>query len=287
MITPKTIFVTGGTGKQGGAVARHLRNKGFEVKALTRNPNAAAALRLAKHGIQVIKGDLNQPQTFKQHLRVADGIFSVQTFENGIAQEIKQGIALANLAREYDIRHFVYSSVIGADLPTGIPHWESKGEIEKYIQTINLPATIIRPASFYENFLLPSVKSRLLKGKLVSPVNKDIVQQFISTEDIGKVSTQIFANPDKYTGQTIILAAEELDMLQVATLFSETLGKEIKYQKLPGLIARLVMGKKIYQMFKWINENGGVFTNNIPKLKEEFPGLMSLRQWIELNFKTT
>ena len=51
-------------------------------------------------------------------------------------------------------------------------------------------------------------------------------------------------NPDKYLGKTITLAAEEMDMKKVANIFSEVLGKEIKYQKLPMLITRLVMGKR-------------------------------------------
>ena len=72
---------------------------------------------------------------------------------------------LANLAKEYDVKHFLYSSVIGADLNTGIPHWESKFKIENHIKQINLPYTIIRPASLFENFLIPQVKSRIVKGK--------------------------------------------------------------------------------------------------------------------------
>jgi len=287
METPRTIFVTGGTGKQGGAVARNLITKGFKVKALTRNPNANAAQNLTKLGIEVVAGDLNQPQTFKQHLQDVGGIFSMQTYENGIATEIKQGINLANLAKEYEVRHFVYSSVVGADLPTGIRHWESKGKIENHIHKLNLPATIIRPTSFYENFLIPQVKGRLLKGKLAWPIDKQVVQQFISTEDIGRISTQIFNNPTKYIGRTLTIAAEQLNMAQVAALFSEVLGREVKYQKLPGLFTWLFMGKDLYKMFKWVNEHDVTFVKDIEAFKKEFPGLMSLRQWITLNLKTT
>ncbi|MGV3586873.1 MAG: NmrA/HSCARG family protein [Adhaeribacter sp.] len=287
METPKTIFVTGGTGKQGGAVARNLITEGFKVKVLTRNPNTNAAQSLTKLGIEVVPGDLNQPQTFEQHLQDAAGIFSMQTYENGIATEIKQGINLANLAKAYEVRHFVYSSVVGADMPTGIPHWESKGKIENHIHKLNLPATIIRPTSFYENFLIPQVKSRLLKGKLAWPIDKQVVQQFISTEDIGRISTQIFNNPAKYMSKTLTIAAEQLNMAQVAAVFSEVLGREIKYQQLPSLFTWLFMGKNLYKMFKWVNEHDVVFVKDIEALKKEFPGLMSLRQWIILNFKTT
>ena len=70
------------------------------------------------------------------------------------------------MAKENGVKHFLYSSVIGADVHTGIPHWESKFQIENHIKQIGLSYTIIRPASLFENLLIPQVKSRLLKGKL-------------------------------------------------------------------------------------------------------------------------
>ena len=287
MQNSKTIFVTGATGNQGGAVARSLINNGFKVKALTRNPSSAPAQNLKKLHAEIVQGDLNNTDTFRDHIKDVDGIFSVLTYENGIDKEIKQGIDLANLAKEYGVKHFLYSSVIGADQNTGIPNWESKFKIENHIKQINLPYTIIRPASLFENFLIPQVKSRIVKGKLASPVNKDVIQQFISSKDIGEISAAIFMNPGKYLGKTITIAAEEMDMKKVANIFSEALGKEIKYQKLPMFITRLVMGKDLYKMFKWVNENDAVFLKDLDAFRKEYPNLTGLKQWIQLNFKTT
>lgn len=233
----------------------------------------------------MVKGDLNDLNTFRNHLKDIDGIFSVQTFENGIGKEIKQGIDLANLAKDYGVNHFLYSSVAGADLNTGIPHFDSKYKIENHIKQIGLPYTIIRVNSLFENFLIPQVKSRIVKGKLASPINKNKTQQFISAVDIGEISVDIFLNKDKYLGKTITIGSEEMDMQQVANTFSEVLNKEIKYQKIPMLIARLVMGKDLYKMFTWINENDAVFMKDLVLFKNEHPNLTSLKQWIKLNIK--
>ena len=284
MQNPKTIFVTGATGNQGGAVARSLINKGFKVKALTRNPSSASAQALEKLQAEIVKGDLNNTDTFHNHIRDVDGIFAVLTYENGITKEIKQGMNLANLAKEYGIKHFLYSSVVGADLNTGIPHWESKFKIENHIKQINLPNTIIRPVSLFENFLIPQVKSRIVKGNLASPVNKGVIQQFISSKDIGEISTEIFMNPGQYLGKTLTIAAEEMDMNGVAAIFSEALGKEIKYQKLPNLITRLVMGRDLYKMFKWVNEHDAVFLKDLEAFRKEYPDLTGLKFWIKSHF---
>src|SRR6185295_612875 len=181
-------FVTGSTGNQGGAVATNLIKNGFKVKALVRNPDADKALRLRKQNVEVVKGDLNDLDSFRSHLRGIDGIFSVQAFEKGIKLEIKQGIGLADLAKENNVGHFLYSSVAGADLNTGIPHFESKFKIENHIKQIGLPYSIIRPTSFFENFLLPPVRSRIVKGRLSSPIKANRMQQLIGAVDIGEIS---------------------------------------------------------------------------------------------------
>lgn len=284
MENSKAIFVTGATGNQGGAVARSLSQQGFTVKALTRNINSAKAQALLKHNVQLLKGDLNNADTYREHLKGIDGVFSVQTYEQGIDKEINQGITLATAAKEYEVKHFIYTSVVGADLNTGIPHWDSKLKIEQHIKQINLPFTILRPVSLFENFLIPQVKVRITKGKLSSPVNKNAVQQYISAQDIGNISTAIFSNPERYLGKTLMLAAEQMDTQQVALLFSKVLGKEITYQKLPGIITWLAMGKNLYKMFKWINENDCFPKENVETTRKEFPDLLSLESWIKMNF---
>lgn len=280
----KTIFVTGATGKQGGAVVRNLTREGFAVKTLTRNKDAAQAADLKQPGVELIQGNLDDPPTYHQHLKNIDAVFAVLDFTQGTHREIKQGIDLANYAKENGVNHFLYSSVIGADLHTNIPHWESKFKIENHIKEIGLSYTIIRPCFFYENFLIPDVKKRLLKGKLVVPLHKNKVQQYISSEDVGRIATQIFLSPEKYKGQIINLAAEQMDGIAAAGIFSKVWDKPVRYQQLPGIITRLAMGKDLYKMFNWINKNDAIFVKDLDTFKKEFPGMLNLDSWIKKYF---
>ncbi|MEO6681252.1 MAG: NmrA/HSCARG family protein [Ginsengibacter sp.] len=281
----KTIFVTGGTGNQGGAVARSLLQQGFAVKVLTRNINSTKAQNLKALDIELVKGDLNNAASYREHLKDIHGIFSVQTFENGVEEEINQGIKLATLAKELGVEHFLYSSVVGADLNTNVPHIESKFKIETYIKQIGLPFTIIRPTSLYENFLIPQVRKGILKGKLVQPINRDTIQQYVATEDIGKAAAKIFQNSDVYLYRTLPLATEQLSTGEVADIFSDVLNRKVVYQKLPVLITRLFLGKNLYKMFKWINEKSSFQKEDLELTHKEFPNLLSLKSWIEMNFK--
>ncbi len=286
MTDKKIIFVTGGTGNQGGAVARNLVQQGFRVKVLTRNTNSPKAQILEKLNIELVKDDLNCADTFRQHLKDVYGIFSVQTFQNGVEKEINQGKKLATVAKEVGVKHFLYSSVIGADLNTKVPHFESKFEIENHIKQIELPYTIIRPASLYENFLIPQVRKGILKGKLVQPINRNTIQQYVASEDIGKAASKIFQNNDLYLSKTIPLATEQLSTQEIADIFSKALNKKIEYQKLPVLITRLFLGKNLYKMFKWINDKSSFQKEDLELTNKEFPSLISLKSWIEMNFKS-
>jgi len=285
MLNGKTVFVTGATGNQGGAVVRHLVNKGFYVKALIRNPDSPRAKLIRKEHVELVQGDLNDPASYKNYLQNVDAVFCNLHFMEGVDKEIRQGLNLATFSKEQGVKHFLYSSVVGCDLNTGIPHWDSKYEIENHIKLTGIDYTILRPASLFENLLVPQVKSRILKGKLVLPTRKDIVQQFIGADDIGLISSVVFSNPTKYAGRTISLASEQLDGSELAAVFSKILNRDIKFQQLPMFIVRIVMGKGLTKMFRWINDNDAVFVKNIEELKKEFPGMLSIEKWIEDNFK--
>jgi len=55
--TNKIVLVTGATGQQGGSVTTALLNRGFSVRALTRNTSSDSALALVERGVEVVRGD--------------------------------------------------------------------------------------------------------------------------------------------------------------------------------------------------------------------------------------
>src|ERR1700730_6906378 len=96
----KTILVCGATGKQGGAALRHLRDKGYSVRALTRNPDKPEAQALVGHGTEVVRGDLNDPTSLTRALDGVDGVFSVQSRTGqDVEGEVRQGVNIADAAK--------------------------------------------------------------------------------------------------------------------------------------------------------------------------------------------
>jgi len=277
----KTVLVTGATGRQGGAVIRHMIPKGWRLRALTRNPANHAAQELARQGIELVQGDLEDPASLPAPLRDIYGVYSVQDFwAVGAKREITQGKNLADEAKKAGVKHFVYSSVGGAERNTGIPHWESKWEIEKHIRGLGLPATVIRPAAFMETYYIDQVEIGILKGKLADPIRADKPYQTIATDDIGAFVALAFERPQEFIGKELEIAGSELTNPEAAKVFSRVLGKPVKFQKLPLPLIRLVLGKEFYQMFRWFNESG--FKADIQGLRRTYPEvhLHTLEEWL-------
>jgi uncharacterized protein YbjT (DUF2867 family) len=281
----ETIFVAGATGNQGGAVARVLAENGFSVKGLSRNPDSAKASQHRGPNISLVKGNLNEPSSIRKHLKGVHGIFSVQHFTEGVDKEVAQGIALANLAKEMGIKHFLYSSALGANLHSGVPAFESKFKIENHIQSLGIPFTILRPASLFDNFLIPQVKKGILKGKLVQPINRETVIQYVACDDIGKAALKIFQHPEQFLNKTIPLAEEQLSTGEVAEIFTKTLNRPVEYKRLPELIVRIFLGRNLYSMFKWVNSENHVDMKDIETSKSMFPDLQNLSSWIKQHFQ--
>ena len=148
------VLVTGATGKQGGHLVRELLARGHSVRALTRKPESPAAAALAERGVTIVTGDFEDQGSLERAARGVDTVFAMSTpFESGEKTETREGINIVRAASAVGVSHLVYSSVAGADRATGIPHFDSKFEVEKEIRRSGVPFTIVAPVFFMENFL--------------------------------------------------------------------------------------------------------------------------------------
>ncbi|MGB3940895.1 MAG: NmrA/HSCARG family protein [Candidatus Manganitrophaceae bacterium] len=263
-MTTNMILVTGGTGQQGGAVVRSLLRQGAKVRLLTRN--RAKAQSLEKEGAEVAVGDFTDRNSLDAALKGVKKLFLMTTFfEKGIEGEVQQGITLIDAAKTAGVEHLVFTSVGSADQKTGIPHFESKRRVEEYLQKSGLPATILRPTGFMENFgtyFRPSPQ-----GIITLPLRPDTKLQMIAVRDIGEFGAAAFLHPAKFIGQAIDLAGDALTMPEVAALLSRA-GRPVEFQQMPENEVEAAMGRDFALMFRWFNEGG--YSVDIPALRKRW-----------------
>ena len=274
----RLILVCGATGKQGGAVARSLLERGFRVRALTRDPQKPEAQALTEQGAEVVQGDMEDRSAVDQVLvEGVYGVFSVQNFwETGYDREVQQGKTVADAAKAADVEHFVSSSVGSAHRQTGIPHFESKWEIEEHVRKIGLPYTILRPTYFMQNW--EWTREMILGGSLAQPFDPDKPFQQVAVEDVGVLAAIAFENPDRWIGREEDLAGDEQSMTEIAQTFGRVIGREVSYYQVPWDRFEEQMGEEATLNFRWINDVG--YEADIAALRQEYPELTSFERYL-------
>jgi uncharacterized protein YbjT (DUF2867 family) len=276
MANDRTILVTGVTGHQGGAVARALQSSGFHLRGLTRKPESKEAATLARNGVDVVKGDLDDEATLRRALAGAWGVFGVQnTSEAGVEREEAQGKRLAMLAREVGVEHYVYTSVGSAHKQTGVPHFDNKWRIEETVRGLSFPShVILRPAFFMENLLAPY---SLQGGTLSSALGSSTKLQMIAVDDIGWFGARAFTDAAALNRREIDIAGDLRTMPEAAKILTEALGRPITFAQTPIDQVRQYSGDMAL-MLEWFERVG--YSADIAGLEREFGrALTKLPDW--------
>lgn len=276
----KLILVTGATGHQGGAVLRHLRAKGFAVRALTRDPDQPKARALMNQGVDVAKGDLDDVASIERALDGVSGVYSVQDWRGGLEIEVRHGMNLVDAAERQVLDQIVYSSVGSADQNTGIPHFDSKFQVEERIRRAGIPYTILRPVFFMENWL--GMRQMIEQGAITLPLKPETRLQMIAVDDIGAFAAMAFEHPGKWHGRVIDLAGDEHSMEETARLLSRPARREVTYRQIPWEDFERNAGHEMAIMFRWFEQVG--YHIDISAVRQERPNMLTLERWSETHW---
>lgn len=275
--TTPVILVTGATGTQGGAVARELLSRGYAVRGLTRDTQSDKALALSALGAEMVEGDYDDAASIAAAMDGADGVFAVTLFwHGGYDAEVAQGKMLIDEAQKADIKHFVLTSVAGADDSTGIPHFDSKWEVEQYLHDASLDWTIIRPVEFMDNWGWSLEEFNA--GRLVDPRNPDTSHQWIAASDIGFFVAEAFDNPNDWLGVTMEIAGDELTIAQLQATLAGAFGHEFEHVQVSWADFEARVGEEITLMYRWFEDEG--YSVDIEALRARYPNLKPVSEFL-------
>jgi uncharacterized protein YbjT (DUF2867 family) len=253
------VVVCGATGNQGGAVVEALLRRGrFRVRALVRDLRKSAAL--AGRGVELVTGDLADTESLVRAFSGAAGVFGVtQPWSSDyrradVEKELVQGRSLVEAASRAQINHML-STVFLADLePTGIPHVDSKIEIEKSALKLGRRLIILGPGSFLDNIGQPWYPIR--KGKVRGFVDADAKVPLVACRDIGEAAALLFESFDTHAGRRVNLVDGLYSGLDICDALSRLRGGEpFKWSAPPKTLMRL-FAKEFYKMRIAFEENG-------------------------------
>jgi uncharacterized protein YbjT (DUF2867 family) len=220
-----TIPVTGSTGTIGSLVVRQLADRGAEVRAVTRDPGKA---RLPD-GVAPVKADLLDVDAMRAALAGTSTLFLLNAV---VPDELTQALITLDLAREAGIERVVYFSVFNGDIFTDFPHFSGKRTVERMIEQFDIPATVLRPAYFFQNDA--ALKEAVIgQGVYPMPVGGGGVSM-VDARDIAEVAALSLLRRETAAGplprETIeIVGPDALTGDALAALWSEVSGRPVSY----------------------------------------------------------
>jgi uncharacterized protein YbjT (DUF2867 family) len=231
-MTDKPILVLGATGGQGGAVVDALLAGDTGVRALVRDPGRESARRLARRGVELVTGALEDRGSMVPAMHDVAAVFAVTTpFEAGLDAEIEQGRTILAAAHQARVPHLVFSSVAGADQDSGVPHFQSKAMIERELVAGDVPYTILGPTYFFDNAL--GGAQRIQAGVLDLPLPSDRPLQQLARPDLGRFATEVLRSPSAFAGQRIELASDAPTPARMAAELSTALARPVRHEQTP------------------------------------------------------
>lgn len=220
------ILLTGITGNNGGAIANSLLEKGVKFRALVRDPNKAAAW--ADKGVEIVKGDLNDPDSIAEALKGIDR--AVLILRNSQDQE-RLELNFIKTAKKAGLPWIIKLSspeaVRGTTSPLPLAHIAA----EDAIMASGMNWTFVRPSFFMQNFRGSIAKAKTT-GKLSMPMGKGTVA-LTDCADAGAFIAHLLTseNPKQHYSQCYDITGPDkvMTFAEVAKIMSEELGREIVY----------------------------------------------------------
>lgn len=254
MANKKVIAVLGATGAQGSGVVRAIladKSGEFTARALTRNVNSDNAKALAQLGAEVVAVDIDNYESLKKAFTGANGVFAVTFFWEHFSadKELEEAKMIAKAAKETNVKHVIWSTLEDTRkwiplsdnrMPTlqekyKVPHFDGKGEAEKYFTEQNLPVTFLLTSAYWENMIYfgwNPIRGQDGKLALNFPMG-DKKLPAIAVEDIGKSAYSIFKRGNEFIGKKVGIAGGHQTGKQMAESLTKALGEEVVYNAVP------------------------------------------------------
>ena len=220
-----SILVTGATGTIGSLVVQGLAAAGAEVSAFVRTPGK----QRFPAGVKEVVGDLTDVASLRAALSSVRTLFLLNAVT---PDEVTQALVALNLAREAGIERVVYLSVIHADKFTNVPHFTGKHTVERMIESLDIPATILRPAYFMQN---ERMVQQVIQGYGVYPMPIGSAGvAMIDARDIADIAVAELLRRDRAPAplprvMLELVGPERLTGASVAKVWSAALGHDVTY----------------------------------------------------------
>lgn len=230
------ILVTGATGRIGGQVVTQLAGSGVAVRALTRDPGSDRALAGTGDEVEVVAGDLAEPDSVEPALKGVDAVFLV-------FPSVAADAAAPALVDAFGARRIVYLSAYGVpdDPHTGPTDPDgsivgSHAYVERLIAGSGAPWTFLRSSGFASNTL--AWADQIRAGDVVCWFHGAATRALIHERDLAAVAVRALLDDGHHGAAYHLTGPEQLTQVQQVHAIGEAIGRPLRFVELAPSAAR-------------------------------------------------
>ncbi|MDH3269449.1 MAG: NmrA/HSCARG family protein, partial [Ignavibacteria bacterium] len=278
----------------------------FTARALTRNVNSDKAKALKDLGAEVVAADVDNYESLKSAFAGAYGVYAVTFFWEhfSVEKETEEVKMIAKAAKAANIEHIIWSTLEDTRkwvplsdnrMPTlqgkyKVPHFDGKGEANKFFTEQDLPVTFLLTSFYWDNFIYFGMGPKKgPDGKLAITLPMgDKKLPGIAAQDIGKSAYEIFKKGNEFIGKTVGISGQHLTGKMMANSFTKALGQEVVYNAVPFDVYRgfgFPGADDLGNMFQFKHDFEEYFcgARDLNFSKSLNPELKSFDEWLEDN----
>ncbi|TWF77811.1 NAD(P)H dehydrogenase (quinone) [Pseudonocardia hierapolitana] len=221
--------ITGVTGKLGRVAVEDLltRVPAAEVAAVARDPRKAADL--AEGGVDVRRGDYEDPASLRAAFTGADVLLLVSSPDITPGARARQHGNAIDAAVAAGVGRVVYTSAIGAENGQGF--LADHTVTEELLAGSGLPHTVLRNTFYTEVLVNPGLRAAVDAGELLGADN-GVPVNLATIADLG-VAASVAVAGDGHEGAVYELRGPVWTLADLAQTVSEVSGKDVTYRPAP------------------------------------------------------
>lgn len=246
-----TLLIIGGTGTLGRQIVRKALEDGFPVRCIVRNKRTANFLR--EWGAELVYGDLSIPETLPFAFHGISAIIDASTTR--AEDDIKMidvdwygKLMLIEIAKQLNIKRFLFFSIINANKYPSIEIMQQKMEIEQVLKTSGVPYTIFKCAGFYQA-LISQYAIPLLEDKTIWTTSESISISYMDTQDIAKLCIKSLSLRETEFKSLLLIGPKAWTSNNIIKLCESLSGQKSRTKQITIFLLEIL--RKFLSFFEW------------------------------------
>ncbi len=219
------ILVTGASGKTGKAIIKTLSKIESVCAFIHREEHVSVLKSLGAD--KTILGDLQDSAAVRSAIQGVRAVYHI--CPNMSPNEMVIGKLVIDAARNANVEHFVYHSVLHPQIEVMNHHWQ-KMRVEEMLFESGIPFTILQPAPYMQN-LLAGWKNILEVGILCVPYSVHAKFSFLDLEDLAEAARIILTEPGHVNAVYELAGTNPTSHAEVAEIFGRALKRDVRAER--------------------------------------------------------